>query len=145
MNPSALLRDAETTRSDDPARLRDAALDVARRGPGATPQCPRAFWNALLEGRWRLIERFDAGGKRFTIARPVRAVSVAPRLPTREREVLERASLDVPLWYVAEQLGLAESTASETLTRALTRLGLRSRAQLVELRQALASGDDGSR
>jgi DNA-binding NarL/FixJ family response regulator len=38
---------------------------------------------------------------------------------------------------VAYELGLAESTVSETLSRALAKLGIKTRAALIQLRASL--------
>jgi DNA-binding CsgD family transcriptional regulator len=117
-------------------RLREAAKKIAyaKRESKHDPVAGLTFWTAMVEGRWTLVERTDSDGKRLVIAHRNEPHTVEHRaLSKRERIVLERASLGSPLRYVAYELGLAESTVSETLARAIRKLGIRSRAELIEL------------
>lgn len=127
-------------------RLRAAAVAIARarRDDHHEPGAGLALWTAMVEGRWTLVERFDGDGKRFWIARRNDSLGQpSPALGPRERMVLERAALGGSLRYVAYELGLPPSTVSDLLARGLRRLGLRSRAELVELYASLASRTDG--
>ena len=45
--------------------------------------------------------------------------------------------LGSPLRHVAYELGLAESTVSETLARAIRKLGMKSRTELIELHASI--------
>jgi DNA-binding CsgD family transcriptional regulator len=114
-----------------------AILDAKRAG-ARDPGAGLDFWRAMVDGRWTLVERVDTDGRRLLIARK-NAPSTRPNraLTERERGVLERASLGRPLAYIAYELGLAGSTVSETLARALGKLGIANRAELVEMRAAL--------
>ncbi len=123
-------------------RLRDAALGIvrARREAARDPAASLAFWTAMVDGRWTLVERFDSDGKRFLLARENAPFAVAHHaLTSRERAVVERAALGASVRHVAYELGLAESTVSVALARALKKLGLRSHAELMELRLAIAA------
>jgi DNA-binding NarL/FixJ family response regulator len=94
----------------------------------------------MVDGRWTLVERVDTDGKRLLLAKRNQPDSVADSaLTERERSVVERASLGGSLRHVAYELGVAESTVSETLSRALKKLGIKTRAELVELRASLGS------
>lgn len=93
----------------------------------------------MIEGRWTLVERVDTDGKRLLLAKRNPPDSIAHRaLTERERAVVERASLGGSLRHVAYELGLAESTVSEALSRALKKLGIKTRAELLELRASLS-------
>ncbi len=122
------------------SRLRDAALSIARakRESAEAPTSGLAFWTAMVAGQWTLVERTDSDGKRFLIARRnAPGTHRHPALSARERSVLERASYGSSLRFIAYELGLAESTVSETLNRAMTKLGIRSRSELIELYGAI--------
>src|SRR5690606_11152676 len=52
--------------------LRDAALDIDRsrtRRGRADPLGALQLWQALLAGRWSLVEHFDSDGRQFLLAR----------------------------------------------------------------------------
>ncbi len=121
-------------------RLRDAAQRVlyAKRESSRDPVGGLAFWTAMVDGRWTLVERTDTDGKRLIFARRnvPRTVRRAA-LSERERSVVERASLGSSLRHIAYELGLAENTVSETLKRGMKKLGIRSRAELIELYAAI--------
>lgn len=109
-------------------RLRAAAIAIARakREAATDPAECLAFWRAMVDGRWTLVDRIDTDGKRLVLAkRNTPSSPLAGALTERERTVLERASLGGSLRGVAYELGLAESTVSEALARGLRRLGLK--------------------
>jgi DNA-binding CsgD family transcriptional regulator len=142
LSSDGTLLDARGEASDDPsrARLRSAALEIARakREAKSDPAGALAFWKAMVDGRWTLVERTERDGKRLLIARRNTPGTRAGRaLTERERAVLERASYGSPLCHVAYELGLAPSTVSETLARAMRKLGLKNRAELVQLHASL--------
>lgn len=121
-------------------RLREAvkAIAHAKRESRRDPAAGLAFWRAMVDGRWTLVERIDSDGRRFLVARENRPDSIASHaLTPRERAVIERVVLGGTLRQVAYELGLAESTISENLRRALTKLGIRNRAELLELSASL--------
>jgi DNA-binding CsgD family transcriptional regulator len=131
--------DAASVRAREHLRASARAISRARNDCRRDAAAGLAFWTAMVEGQWTLVDRVDTDGKRLLMARrndPGRDGHA--RLTKRERSVVERASLGAPQSHVAYELGLAESTVSETLARALKKLGLASRAELVELRTAIA-------
>ena len=55
----------------------------------------QTVWRGLLSGRWTLVDHFDAGGRRFVIARGKPSGTVRPpraRLTERERDACARAA-----------------------------------------------------
>jgi DNA-binding CsgD family transcriptional regulator len=118
-------------------RLRDAARGVfAARGEVRRRDPLRALilWRALVSGRWSLVDRFDSDGRRFVLAchnRP--GVRGHRQLTPREAQVATLAALGHPNKVIAYELGIAPSSASTLLTRALRRLNVASRSELVAL------------
>jgi len=130
--------------------LREAALRMDRarsRRTRATPDEALAMWRALVGGRWSLIERFDSDGRRILVARrndPTARALCA--LNERERKVLALLAVGHSLKLCAYELGCAESTISAAMHSAFSKLGLASRAELVELHGALVTpGGDADR
>jgi len=121
--------------------LREAALRLDRarmRRRAGDLVDPAAMWTALVEGRWTLVERFDSDGRRVLIARrndPTTRADLA--LTERERKVVALIAAGHPLKLAAYELGLGTSTVCETLQRAMTKMGVSSRAALVEMHGAV--------
>ena len=91
-------------------------------------------WTALFEGRWSVLEKEDRDGKRMLLAyRNDPRTSQLRVLDERERAVVAYAALGHSFKYIAYELGIAISTASDTLQAALAKLGLASRAELIAL------------
>src|SRR5690606_6591183 len=88
----------------------------------------------LVAGRWSLVDRFESDGRRFFIARrndP--AVGGPSELTKRERQVVGYAAQGHTNDHIAYTLGLAPSTVSTHLRRAMRRLGVRTPADLAAL------------
>lgn len=117
--------------------LREAALAIDRartRRGRADPLAALQLWQALLAGRWSLVEHFDSEGRRFLLARrndP--AVSQHPRATRRQRQVLFYASLGLSNQEIGYALGLAENTISAHIASGLARLGLPNRGELIRI------------
>jgi DNA-binding CsgD family transcriptional regulator len=122
--------------------LREAvlAIDRARTRRGrADPLAALELWQALLAGRWSLVEHFDTDGRRFLLARrndP--GVSQPPGVTRRQRQVLFYASLGLSNREIGYALGLAENTVSAHVASGLARLGLPSRGELIRISTELA-------
>jgi DNA-binding CsgD family transcriptional regulator len=134
-------RDPESRRAlCDAARRIDRAR--ARRHPPSTLEA-LALWRALVEGRWSLIERFESDGRRIFVARRNDTPSRASHaLDERENKLVALMALGHSIKLCAYELGRAESTVSEQARVALRKLGVRSRAELVEIHGAIV-GDQG--
>lgn len=117
--------------------LREAArrVDRARSRRGrADPDAALDAWRGLVSGRWSLVDRFERDGRRYLVARPNEPVVAERRsLSAREQQVVTYAALGRSNKEIAYELGLAPSTVSTHLKEAMRRLGLPSRAALVEL------------
>lgn len=119
------------------AELGDAARRIdrarARRGDDALE-----LWPALCEARWSLVDHFESGGRRYVVARRNEASTatggaLGPGLSARERAVVALAARGRPHKLIAYELGLAEPTVRTYERRAMEKLGLASRAELVRL------------
>jgi DNA-binding NarL/FixJ family response regulator len=102
-------------------RLRRAALD-------ADDGCAGALRDLVL-GRWVVVDRFEAGGRRYFVVRP----ALRPTLSPREAQIVACAAEGRSNKVIAYELGLRIGTVSSSLSAALRKLGLESRADLVAL------------
>jgi len=129
--------------ADQRSALREAALrlDRARMRQRVDDHVdPAAMWTALVEGRWTLVERFDSDGRRVIVARrndPTTRADLA--LSEREKKVVALVAAGHPLKLAAYELGLGTSTVCEALQRAMAKMGVTSRAALVEIHGAVIS------
>jgi DNA-binding CsgD family transcriptional regulator len=92
------------------------------------------LWHGLLSGRWALVDHFDAGGRRFIVARAKQPPSARPpvaRLTGRERDACLCAAAGWANKVIAAELGVAVSTVASLLQRATRKLRCRSRAELI--------------
>jgi DNA-binding CsgD family transcriptional regulator len=100
------------------------------------PRPEELLWRGLVNGRWSVIDHFDAGGRRFVIARrgqaPPGAAQLA-RLSVRERAACAGAALGRANKVIAAELGIAVSTVGMLLLRAGRKLGCTSREELIRV------------
>jgi len=110
-------------------RLRAAVLARSR-----TPDAELAVdpaWEAVLAGRWSLVDRFDTDGRRYVVAyRNPPGVLDPRRLTPREEGVAALAAIGHSNKEIASQLGVTPSTVATLLASALAKLGLLSRTML---------------
>jgi DNA-binding CsgD family transcriptional regulator len=98
------------------------------------PERALELWRALVAGRWSLVNHADRDGKRFILARRNDPLLERPTaLDATERLVALFTSWGHSNKLVAYELGLSSAATSETLKRALRKLRLRSRAELVRI------------
>lgn len=139
LDASGRLLDARAGADRSRDVLRDAARRIDRARSRRTSDEERVeLWNALVEGRWSLVEKFDTDGRRMFVAR--RNPPTASRhvvLEPDERTVVALIALGRPMKVVAYELGRSAAWVSRTLARGLAKLGLPSRAALVDLHGAL--------
>lgn len=88
---------------------------------------------ALVRARWSLVDEYEQDGQHFVVARinPPEPRKL-PALSLRERQVANLAALGRSNKLIAYELGLAHSTVRVLVLRACAKLGVSSRAQLVE-------------
>jgi DNA-binding CsgD family transcriptional regulator len=134
LNPNGSLEHAAEPAQGEVVRssLRRAvqALDKAR-GPLRHRDPERAvdLWQALVAGRWSLLDYFDSDGRRFVVAhRNDAAVPDMRGLTLRERQVAAHAALGHSNKVIAYALGLSLGTVGEHLTRARAKLRTIGRA-----------------
>ena len=123
-----------------PARAqcaRDALRDAVRRIDRARTRAGRAdadtalaSWEALVCGRWSLVDRFDADGRRYLVARRNDPAVSDPRGLSRcEAQAAEFLSLGHSEKQIGYALGISSAAVSRSIRSAVRKLGLRSRAQ----------------
>src|SRR5689334_15941551 len=92
----------------------------------------RSVWQALIAGRWSIVDHFDSDGRRFLIAHRNQPEVTAPApLTAREAQVFRAAALGHPKKLIAYELGIALSTVATHLRNAAARLGVHTRVGLI--------------
>jgi DNA-binding CsgD family transcriptional regulator len=122
--------------------LRQAAraIDRARGTRLRDPRAAVELWRCLVEGRWSLVDRFDSDGRHFLIARRNPPPTLVIReLSGAQQQVAALAAQGRSNKLIAYELGLSVGTVATHLMRALRKLGIRSRVQLISEWPRLAS------
>jgi DNA-binding CsgD family transcriptional regulator len=136
--------EAEARGAEARERLAEAVRRVERaRGSlrRAAPEEAADLWTGLVDGRWTLVDRCEADGKRIVLARRNEPRVEDPRsLTDRERCVLAHAALGHSSKYVAYLLGLAPTTVATHLGAARRKLGLHTRRELLAFGRAASLG-----
>jgi DNA-binding NarL/FixJ family response regulator len=123
-------------------RLRNAVVAMERsRGPlRPDPTQALAGWHVLVDGRWSLVDRFESSGRRYLVALRNDVHLRDPRALTgRERSVAHALAQGRSNKLIAYELGIAEGTVSALVARVSTKLGAKSRADLVQWLATAAS------
>jgi DNA-binding NarL/FixJ family response regulator len=105
---------------------RAALVAVERSG---TPSTVDELWRRLVCDGWQVVLCFDADGHRYFVA----ADTDRSRLSARERGVVTHASRGSSNKAIAIDLGVALGSVSSSLSSALRKMGVGSRANLVAL------------
>jgi DNA-binding CsgD family transcriptional regulator len=134
-------REARSTESRVALREAVRRMERARRRSiRADSETALGLWRAMVDGRWSLLERFESGGRRILVAhRNDPASRPSHALSELERKVVALLAVGHSQKLCAYELGRAESTIHEVATSAMTKMGVGSRAALVELHGALVS------
>ncbi len=115
--------------------LRDAARAIERaRGKirRANPEEALGLWRSLVAGQWTLVEQLDCDGRRYLFARRNSPeVRAWPDLTDRERQVVAYAAEGHAHKMIAYELGIGVSTVGSHLKHAATKLGVKTRLELV--------------
>lgn len=123
------------TDRDSREHFREAVrhIELARTNAGRRdPDVALDNWEALVSGRWSLVDRFDRDGKRFFVA-----VLNNPAYPdlrgltSRERQVAELAGLGRSAKEISYCLGVSSSAVTNCTARIQEKLGLCSQVELV--------------
>jgi DNA-binding CsgD family transcriptional regulator len=149
---AVLAADGQLLDASGPARARERrdalqraarSLDRSKARAKRDPEAALAAWRALVDGRWTLVERFDSDGRRFWIARENEPQVVAlRRLSELERRVVGYLAVGHAQKLISYELGLNESTVSKLASSARQKLGVKTRAELIELHAALSARRD---
>lgn len=124
---------AKTNGSLDEIRNAARQLDVvgSRLRKGETREAMRLSAE-VVRGRWSIVDRFDADGRRFILALPNAPSIRDPRgLTERELDVATYAGCGESGKVIAYRLGISRSRVSELLRRAMRKLGVQTTGQLV--------------
>jgi DNA-binding CsgD family transcriptional regulator len=120
-------------------RLREHARAIDRassRQGRSDPENALRIWRGLVDGTWSLIDRFDADGRHFMVARRNEPHALDPRrLAKREWQVSILCATGASNKQIAYELGVSSSTVSTLLSRAMRKLGCQNRVQLAEITQ----------
>jgi DNA-binding CsgD family transcriptional regulator len=107
-------------------------IDRARTQASGRDEEALEVWQGLVDGRWSLVEQFDADGKRFMLAHRNPEGVLDPRgLSDMECRVLALALRGYSNKLVGYHLGISESTASSHLARGMAKLNITSRVELL--------------
>ncbi|MBK9036174.1 MAG: helix-turn-helix transcriptional regulator [Myxococcales bacterium] len=101
----------------------------------------RAVWRGLVDGGWALLDSFEQDDRWFVVARKRATADPRAALTARERQVLALAVQGHSNKVAAFELGLTTSTIATYLRRAMTKLNLASRAELVQALPIAALGE----
>jgi DNA-binding CsgD family transcriptional regulator len=131
-------QDAAQERLRDAVRRMERARGEMDRGAGHTAL---ESWTALVDGRWSLVDRFEADGRRYIVAKPNDAGVRDPRALTKmESAVALLVARALSNKEIAYELGLATSTVAEHASSVARKLGVGSRPELVrEIRSWLSA------
>ena len=89
-------------------------------------------WRPLTSARWSLVDVFERNGKRYVVAQENE--SVVPRmdlLTGRERQVVAYLAIGQSTKEAAYALGISDATVRVLLRRAVSKLGVRTRSELL--------------
>lgn len=136
LSPGGDLLDARDEAACPDARqsLRDAVRRIdrsrTREGRCDTDTALEA-WTALVDGRWSLVDRFDADGRRFVVALRNDGAYADPRgLNARERQVAGWIGLGRSIKEIGYTMGLSGTAVVQAAASAQRKLGMASRAEL---------------
>jgi len=126
------LDDTSTARDVDELRTLATMLDRAVPPTSEAAALVQAVWLGLVDGGWTLLDSFEQDDRWFVVARKRPSVDPRAALTERERQVIALAVQGHSNKVAAYELGLTTSTIATYLRRAMTKLGLDSRAELVQ-------------
>lgn len=97
---------------------------------GPTEEC-REVWLGIREGRWAVIDRCEAEGRRYVLAMELPPGARHPAgLTAREEAVAQLAAAGYSDKLIAHHLGRARSTVATQLAAAMRKLEVPNRVQL---------------
>lgn len=135
------IADARSTSAREALRTAALAIDRARSKRSRLDESEAVdTWQALVSGRWTLIDQIDRDGRRYFVARKNDPdVARHHALTRRERQVIGFAALGHTNKLIAYELGLSVSSVAVYLDVAMEKLGVSSRAQLIVAARAFGA------
>jgi DNA-binding CsgD family transcriptional regulator len=136
LRPDGKLEHAE---GDDAKDAREVLHEAVRRVDRArSSRADEAegleLWEGLVAGRWSLVDHFAGEGRRYYVAVKNPPIAQYLRgLTDRERVAVGYAACGSSHKVAAYALGIDEASFSHLVTRALAKLGVPSRAALIEV------------
>ncbi|MBL8911282.1 MAG: helix-turn-helix transcriptional regulator [Archangium sp.] len=138
LEPNGKIAHVEGLAEEQTARvaLRSAALALdrarTRKARSEDPDGAVREWQALVHGRWSLVDHFERDGRRYLVARrnDPQAEDTG-KLSLRERQVIGFAALGHSNRLIGYELGIAASTVGTHLKTAMDRLQIDSRLELI--------------
>jgi len=113
------------------------AMERARTRSGrARPDESLDSWQAMVSGRWTVVERVDTDSRRYLLAvENVPAYERVLALTPRETMIIERVATGRTNKWIAYELGISAGTVGSTLQAAMSKLGVPNRAAVADLVQ----------
>jgi DNA-binding CsgD family transcriptional regulator len=103
-------------------------------GKASSPELAINVWKGIVTGHWSLLDHFQLDGQQYILARRCSGDKpAAHKLSHREREVTADVIRGYSNKAIAFRLGIGEATVATHLRRALSKLGIRSRRELIRL------------
>ncbi|HPQ71977.1 MAG TPA: LuxR C-terminal-related transcriptional regulator [bacterium] len=111
----------------------------AEPGDHSTDELNRAvfIWHELLDGHWKLIYQFEENGCLFSLLQKMETGD-NKGLSEREKQVVEYIVRGCSNKYIALDLALSESSVATMLNRAMKKLRVESRIDLIKTIPPLA-------
>ena len=145
LDPRGDLRDGRAPATDPGARanLREAVrrIEYCRTASGRSePDAALDNWRGLVNGRWSLVDHFDADGKRYIVALKNDPAHPDPRgLTQGERQIAEYIGMGYTTKEIAYLLGVSDAAVTNASARIQNKLALSSRT--ARRRQLLSNGE----
>ncbi|MGB5809226.1 MAG: helix-turn-helix transcriptional regulator [Polyangiales bacterium] len=113
--------------------VRAAAAETDRETPPhSAPNLAAIARQAVLDGKWSMVDWFDRDGRRLVLVRPNGPRACDPRaLSPREYAIASYVAQGESGKVVASHLGISRALVSSALQSAMRKLGVRTHAQLV--------------
>jgi DNA-binding NarL/FixJ family response regulator len=119
--------------SEPRAALRARAICIDRLRRAADVDGAPGAWRGMIDGRWSVVDVFEADGRRFFIARENTAEATRSALTAQEHQVLVLVCEGRTNKYIEYELGLPPPRVSAMVRALSDKLGATHRAELIDL------------